>query len=177
MDKLSFYTVDLTYVDLLKNAELSRRGFSRVPNMEYGDKRKQKFLCGIVLQINDVKYYVPVTSYKNKKPDNFLILSANGDIVSSLRFNYMFPVPDELLVERRIDAELDSAYRSLLAQELSYCRKNHEAILRKAERTYKNVLLGKNPGLVANSCDFLLLEEVCASYLLDNCECVNNFIV
>ena len=42
MDKLNFYTVDL----------------------EYGENRKPKFLCGVVLQVNNVDYYVPVTSYK-----------------------------------------------------------------------------------------------------------------
>lgn len=38
MEKLNFYTVDLSYVDYLKDAECKHRGFSRVPNMEYGDK-------------------------------------------------------------------------------------------------------------------------------------------
>ena len=50
MDKLNFYTVDLPYVTYLKNAELEKRGFSRVPNMDYGVQRKPKFLCGVVLQ-------------------------------------------------------------------------------------------------------------------------------
>ena len=167
MEKLNFYTVDLDYVDLLKSAELSKRGFSRVPNMDYGDQRKPKFLCGIVLQVESTDYYVPVTSFKQQKPDNFLIYSEDGQVVSSLRFNYMFPVPKELLKERRITEEPDRAYRSLLAQELLYCRKNQESIIRLAERTYKRVLLGKNPGLVANSCDFLLLEDVCRSYIRD----------
>ena len=44
MEKLNFYTVDISYVDYLKDAECKHRGFSRVPNMEYGDKRKPKFL-------------------------------------------------------------------------------------------------------------------------------------
>ena len=130
MEKLNFYTVDLAYVDLLKDAETKQRGFTRVPNMDYGDKRKPKFLCGIVLKVGDLNYYVPVTSYKQQKPDNFLILAADGQVTSSLRFNYMFPVPKELLQERKITAEPDRAYRSLLAQELLFCRKNQEAILR-----------------------------------------------
>lgn len=165
MEKLNFFTVDLTYVDTLKEAEINKRGFSRVPNMDYGDKRKPKFLCGIVLQVGDMAYYVPVTSYKEQKPDNFLIYSESGDVVSSLRFNYMFPVPRALLRERRIEDEPDRAYRSLLAQELLYCRKHHEDIEHLARRTYKRVLLGNNPGLLANSCDFLLLEEVCRTYI------------
>ena len=132
--------------------------------MSYSDKYKQKFLCGIVLQVNDVDYYVPLTSYKQKKPDNFLIIADNGQVVSSLRFNYMFPIPKELVSVRVIEAEPDRAYRALLAQELRCCIKNQNEIQRLAERTYKRVLLGKDKGLVVNSCDFLLLEQKCAEY-------------
>ena len=165
MEQLNFYTVDLNYVSHLQQAEREMRGFSRVPNMNYGDRRKPKFLCGIVLHINGQDYYVPVSSFKEQKPDNFLIEAANGSVVSSLRFNYMFPVPKELIAIRRIATEPDRAYRALLSQELQYCIKNQDEIRRIAERTYRRVLLGKNPGLVANSCDFLLLEERCAAYM------------
>jgi len=164
MDKLNFYTVDTDYVQHLEKSEQDKRGFSRVPNMIYSEKYKQKFLCGIVLQVNDVDYYVPVTSYKQQKPDNFLIIADNGLVVSSLRFNYMFPIPKELVTVRIIVDEQDRAYRALLAQELRYCIKNQEIIQKLAERTYKRVLLGKDLGLVANSCDFLLLEQKCVEY-------------
>ena len=159
MEKLNFYTVDKDYVIYLKQAEQGSRGFSRVPNMEYGVLRKPKFLCGVVLQINNTDYYVPVTSYKQQMPDNFLIKADNGQVTSSLRFNYMFPVPKTLVAERTISTEPDRAYRALLAQELRYCISNQERIQYLAERTYKRVLLGKDKGLVANSCAFLLLEE------------------
>ena len=165
MEKLNFYTVDLGYVNLLQQAEQDERGFSRVPHMEYGPGRKQKFLCGIVLCINGIDYYVPVTSYKQQQPDNFLIEAKNGQITSSLRFNYMFPIPKSLVTQISIDGEPDRAYRALLSQELRYCIKNQGTIQRLAERTYKRVLLGKNQGLVANSCAFLLLEKIYKEYL------------
>ena len=168
MRKLDFYTIDLAYVSYLKQAELAKRGFSRVPNMEYGKERKQKFLCGVVLSVNDVEYYVPVSSFKEQKPDNFLILADNGKAVSSLRFNYMFPIPKGLASVRRIADEPDLAYRRLLAQELRYCIKHQEQIQKLAERTHRRVLLGKNAGLVLNSCDFRLLEESCKSWEKNN---------
>lgn len=165
MENLNFYTVDLKYVAFLQKSEEEHRGFCRIPNMNYGKQRKPKFLCGIVLRIKEQDYYVPVSSYKKKKPDNFLIKAANGKVVSSLRFNYMFPVPKELISERKIATEPDRAYRALLSQELQFCVKNQDEIRRLAERTYRRVLLGKDPGLVANSCDFLLLEERCVAYM------------
>lgn len=128
MNKLNFYTVDLQYVNFLKESEKGKRGFSRIPNMDYGDKGKPKFLCGVVLQINEMDYYVPVTSYKQQKPDNFLIRASNGLVVSFLRFNYMFPVPEKLISLRIIASEQDPAYRALLSQELRFCIKNQEKI-------------------------------------------------
>ena len=173
MRKLDFYTIDLDYVSYLKQAEMEKRGFSRVPNMEYGKERKQKFLCGVVLSVNNVEYYVPVSSFKEQKPDNFLILADNGQVVSSLRFNYMFPIPKGLASIRRIADEPDLAYRRLLAQELRYCIRHQEQIQKLAERTHKRVLLGKNTGLVFNSCDFRLLEEYCKSWEKNNMKELN----
>ena len=168
MDKLNFFTVDFEYVRFLKRAEQEQRGFSRVPNVEYSDQRKPKFLCGVVLQINNVDYYVPVTSYKQQKPDNFLIKADNGQVTSSLRFNYMFPVPKELTAERTIAGEPDKAYRALLAQELRYCIDNQEKIQSLAARTYKRVNLGLDNGLVKNSCAFHLLEQKCKEYQISH---------
>lgn len=164
MDKLNFYTVDPDYVRHLKDSETEKRGFSRVPNMEYGEKYKPKFLCGVVLEVNGFDYYVPVSSFKMQKPDNFLIVAKNGSTVSSLRFNYMFPIPKDLITPLSINAEPDLKYRALLSQELRYCIKNQEQILALATRTYKRVMLGKDLGLVANSCDFALLEDKCQQY-------------
>jgi protein AbiQ len=164
MDKLNFYTVDYEYVKFLQNAEQEQRGFSRVPNVEYSEKCKPKFLCGVVLLVNKMEYYVPVTSYKQQKPDNFLIKANNGNITSSLRFNYMFPIPKELITERTIAEEPDRTYRALLAQELRYCIANQNIIKYLAERTYKRVKLGLDKGLVTNSCAFKLLEVKCKEY-------------
>ena len=156
--------MDPNYVQFLKKAEQAQRGFSRVPNVEYGENRKPKFLCGVVLQVNNVDYYVPVTSYKQQKPDNFLIKADNGQVTSSLRFNYMFPIPKNLVMERKIAGEPDRAYRALLSQELRYCINNQETIQHLAERTYKRVNLGLDNGLVTNSCNFKLLEQKCQEY-------------
>ena len=53
MDRLIFYTVDADYVLYLQSEEQGKRGFSRVSNMVYSEKYKQKSPCGIVLQVND----------------------------------------------------------------------------------------------------------------------------
>ena len=164
MEKLNFFTVDPAYVQFLKTAEIEERGFTRVPNMEDNRYGKAKFLLGVVLAVNGTDYYVPVTSFKTQQKDNFLIRVDNGAITSSLRFNYMFPIPKEMVSVRVISTETDRAYRAFLAQELRWCIKHQDDIQRLAERTYKRVLLGKDPGLLANSCAFLFLEGKCREW-------------
>ncbi len=161
---LNFYEVDPAYIKFLQEAETAERGFSRVPNMEYSADRKSKFLCGVVLEINGHSYFAPVTSYKLQKPDNFLICAASGDVVASLRFNYMFPVNLSDVSVKRINDISDPKYKSLVSQELRYCIQNQDTIRAKAARTYKRVIDGHNPGLVYNSCNFLALEKSCRDY-------------
>jgi len=167
MDKLNFFTANIDYVSYLKDIETKKRGFTRVPNMVYGEGRKQKFLLGVVLTVNGIDYYVPVTSFNRQMPDNFLIKADNGKVTSSLRFNYMFPIPKGMVTVREIKAEKDAAYRRLLDQELTFCIHNQDKIQALAERTYKRVLLGKDRGLVTNSCDFKLLEDACRKWSKD----------
>ena len=168
MENLNFFEVDINYVNYLKNAEINKRGLSRVPNMVYDKSRKQKLICGVVLSVNNIDYYVPLTSFKKSMPDNFVILDRDGSPISSLRFNYMFPVPKKKLNIKRISDEPDKKYQTLLAKELLYCVKNEDIIRHRAERTYKRVLLGKDRGLVHNSCDFKLLEQAYIKYCIDN---------
>lgn len=164
MGNLYFYAVDYQYIAHLQTAERQKRGFTRVPNMNYGQQRKQKFLCGIVLQISQTSYYVPVSSYKQQKPDNFLIYADNGGVTSSLRFNYMFPCPISCVQRFDYKSIVDSKYQSLVAQEWNYCNKHSKSIYRLAQRTYTRVIRNYDSILTKNSCDFLYLEQKCREY-------------
>ena len=85
---LSFYYVDKSYIDYLQKVETEARGFTHVPNMEY-ENREKKFICGVVLQIQGIQYYVPVTSYTQQHDDNILIevpKDAYKPIKGSLKF-------------------------------------------------------------------------------------------
>lgn len=168
MKPLRFYLSDIGYVDYLKNAEISAHGVSHVPDLDYAEGRKPKFLCGIVLSINQMDYYVPVSSFKTQRDSNFLIQGRNGKTVASLRFNYMFPIPPERVAPRQINSEPDLAYRDLLLQELEWCNKNREKIQSLAKRTHYLVVNNELPLLTQNSCDFLLLEQACREYCAEH---------
>ena len=58
--KINFYNVDKQYIEFLKNFEIQHRGFTCVPNIQYTNN--DKFVYGTVLEISNIKYYVPVSS-------------------------------------------------------------------------------------------------------------------
>ena len=114
--------------------------------------------------VTAVSESVPVSSYKMQKPDNILINIESeryNKVKGSLRFNYMFPVPDECINERII---ADDPNKILLNLEWKFCNENETRIRNKAKQTYSKVINKVNPSIVNNSCDFKLLERLCAEY-------------
>ena len=69
---MDFYIVDEEYISYLQDYERKHRnGITRVPNVRYADRNKFSF--GAVLTINDISYYVAVSSFKTKQEANILI--------------------------------------------------------------------------------------------------------
>lgn len=163
--ELFFYDVDVEYVKHLQAAEIAKRGFTRVPNIEYGTRRKM--VCGVVLVINDLKYYVPISSYKRQQPNNILIRLEDdryNQVKGSLRFNYMFPVDDQYITKRNFNMETPGR-REFLRRQWIYCNQITEEIKKMAKDTYDAVSKGDDPSLQNASCDFKLLEEASKKYI------------
>ena len=89
MKKLNFYNVNNQYIDYLKKFE------SKIPNINY--ENHKKFCCGILFEINGMKYIAPVSSFKKAQKTNFVIKNTNRQDISSIRFSFMFPIYDELI--------------------------------------------------------------------------------
>lgn len=166
---LSFYYIDKEYVSYLQEVEQKDRGFSHVPNVEYEATRNPKFVLGTVLSINGFTYYAPISSYKKQQPDNILI-NIDSDkynkVKGSIRFNYMFPVPNYCITEIIISKIEDYVKRDLLNKEWKFCTDNEKKIENKARQTYSKVINKFSPNIVKNSCDFKLLEIACLKYQL-----------
>jgi protein AbiQ len=166
--KLDFYNVNKEYIEFLQNAEIKKRGFTRVPNMNYKG-RKQKFICGILLDAprTQLKYFAGVTHYKVQRSENFLIRVENDrePIKGALRFNYMFPVPLQLVSKINILKEPDVNYKILMSKELKAINNNAQLITSKARDVYNKIVNGRcSANLKTNSCDFTYLEEKCMEY-------------
>ncbi|MDD6728757.1 MAG: type III toxin-antitoxin system ToxN/AbiQ family toxin [Eubacteriales bacterium] len=162
---MDFYFIDENYIDFLQDFEKEKRGFTRVPNVRYGDKNKFSF--GSVLKVNGYNYYVSVSSFKTPQEANILIRvpGDNIEIKGSLRFNYMVPVPDSCLTRLIIKDISDEKYRDLLNKEYAFCQANEERIMKKANSIYGRVVENKKPILTHNSCDFKILEAAYEAYI------------
>ncbi len=171
---MDFYRIDETYISFLQMYEKEKRGITKVPSIKYTDRNK--FAFGAVLEINEIKYYVSVSSFCKKQEANILIRvpGDSQEIKGSLRFNYMVPVPDECLSRLVIKDIEDEKYRSLLNKEYRFCQKNKDRIQKKAEKVYKMVLSNQKQVITDNSCDFRILEQAYQEYtshlpILTNC--------
>ncbi|MCH5193768.1 MAG: type III toxin-antitoxin system ToxN/AbiQ family toxin [Oscillospiraceae bacterium] len=166
---INFYNVDLKYIEFFKKYETEHRGFTRVPNVNY-HSGNNKFFYGTVLNVNDINYFVPVSSKIHSKQDDLLIRAKNRPnlIYGTLRFAYMLPIPKECL-SLLIRDELNDHQKSLrIKNELAFCRRNKDKIVRQAVRTYERIVSNKNDMLTHNSCDFRLLEQAYIEYCTIN---------
>ena len=87
------------------------------------------------MKINDMNYYVAVSSFKIKQEANILICVDNDKqkVKGSLRFNYMFPVPDKRASKIVIKNVEDIKYWLLLNKEYRFCIANADIIKKKSE--------------------------------------------
>ena len=155
---IDFYDVDIDYTNYL-------RGFDhRIPYITYTGR--DKFLCGVVLEVNNCNYYAPISSFKQKQFTNFPIYH-KGTVVGTIRFSYMFPCPDAVLVKKDFSLETDNKYRDLLQNEWVYCNDNYINITNKANYIYKRYLSGKDTILLNHCCNFSLLEHKMKDYNVD----------
>lgn len=153
----AFYYVDKNYVNYLYQFD------SKVPTLNYDSH--DKFFCGVVLTINNIKYYAPVSHDTQKQQTNFLI-KHKGNVISSIKFSFMIPVPDYALTKMDFNeiAKTDNKYADLLRTEYSYCSSHKKEIMAKAASVYR-IGINKNHKLNSVCCDFKKLELEYMNYL------------
>ena len=160
MDKqLNFFEIEAAYITYLLNID------KRVPRVDYSaGGSHDRFLCGIVLSVNEHDYFAPISSFKVPQRTNIIIKDDNGKSVASVRFSFMIPVPPGVVSLKRIVDEASPQYRILLNMELRFCRRNAHAIYSRARFVYDAVTVKKDPLMLKICCDFKALETACAEY-------------
>ena len=130
-DRLKLYYVDEDYADFLR-----QNYDSRIPNITSKNYSNKKFFIGVVMKINGFDYLAPVSSYVEKNELTFGIKDRDGEIISSVRPNYMFPVTSgtyRLIPMRKINSKF---YKYLLDEEIHYCNKHRVEICELAKHIY-----------------------------------------
>ena len=165
-ERLSLYTIDLKYIRTLAKADDNVLSIS--PQI---GKQNRPFI-GIIVICNYKQYCVPFCSPKEKHKsmkndtDFSKIIDSNGKLIGTLNFNNMIPVRDDLTtpLSSKINAYDDPAtrhYKTLLKNQLTFCQKNQDVIVKKANKLYK-MITGHTAGynLRRRCCDFEKLEEI-----------------
>lgn len=157
---LYLYEVDSKYIDyLLPYAQ-------HLFHNKKTDQHNERKYIGIVLEIRDMKYFVPLSSFKKKheKMPNSVEFIKLGDM-AVLNINNMFPVPEGLFQRVDIAAVKDSQYRKLLMNEYRIIRVIQDKIRKNAATLYDYRVKNGDTTKLGKRCnDFQLLEEKSREY-------------
>lgn len=148
---MRIYKIKEEYVQYLKSFD------NKVAN----NKKEKRPYVGIVLEINEFKYFAPLTSPKDKhkKMKNQLdfIKLDNGNL-GAINLNNMIPVSNAALIKYDINKEPSILYRELLKDQLRFINSNSKDIQDKAYKLYIKVT-EYNSFIKERCVNFKLLEE------------------
>ena len=165
-DKLKWYVVNKEYVNYLKQYD------DKVENIDYSSKLKP--YIGIIININEFDYYVPISSpkqkhYKIKEDMDFIKIMQDNKIIGVLNLNNMIPILNknvQILNYRDIDKyrkfeneKEKNLYIAFLSFELNLINARIEKIRKSAIKLYKEKLNNPNSNISKRCCNFKLLEE------------------
>lgn len=160
---MKFYHVSDGYIVYLKKFD-EKVAENKCENRPY---------VGIVIQVDEIKYYAPFTSPKDKhkKMKNGKdFRKIKGGTYGAINFNNMIPVPDNVLIPIDINNETDVKYRRLLQNQYKAIAEDSASIIKTAERL-RQLILTENDKLTAydkqikeRCCNLQVLEDACSQY-------------
>lgn len=157
-NNIRIYEVKTEYVKYLSNYQ--KHIFSQADG-----KDKRKYI-GIVFEIKGLKYFAPLSSYKEKHKK----MKEGVDFIkikdyAVVNLNNMIPVPDSQVVDIDINKEKDASYRYLLQAESREVNRQKNRIRKNAEIVYSHKKHnGTATPLAKRTNDFELLEKLCKEY-------------
>ena len=164
-ERLNLYFMDMKYIRDLHKAD------DRVQSVSPQIHKSNRPFVGIVVICDEHKYCVPLDSAKEKhktqKNDvDFTRIFDGEKLISVLNFNNMIPVDDRFItkIDLRPSSKDNSAqanHKKLCIKEIEWCRKNKEAIVKKANKLYYLVQKPNCSSMLKKRCnDFKKLEKV-----------------
>lgn len=136
-----------------------------------GEKELRPFV-GILFEINDCKYFAPLSSPKPKhlKMKNQIdFYKIDSGKLGAINFNNMIPIPEDeyeiinVNVPNLITNERN--YQELLKDQLRWINRDSFELKQKAKKLYLKRMDNKlSENIAKRCCDFRLLEEKCKEY-------------
>lgn len=137
------------------------------------NKNERRPYVGVVLTINDLNYYVPLSSpkpkHKTMKNAKDFHKIANGKY-GAINFNKIIPVPSECIISFKFEDEEDEEYRLLLQNQYNVIKNMDDILENKSKGIYKifhtndEDLTPADLKVKRRCCNFNLLEEMCKEY-------------
>ena len=170
---MRLYSVTDEYIKYLRKFD------NRVYNNKEDKRTVMRKYLGIVLKINQLNYYIPMSSPKNSDYKNNEIRKSIIPIIriisyeeidnipvlkGTLRISNMIPVPDSELILYEPKNENNKNYKILIEKKLEFIGKNEDIIKKYANILYKQKINGYDVSYIKNIVDFRLLEEKCIEY-------------
>ena len=164
-ERLNLYYLNMKYIRDLHHAD------DRVQSVSPQIHKSNRPFVGIIVVCENHKYCIPLDSpkekHKTQKNDVDFTRVFDGDkLISVLNFNNMIPIEDVFVhkIDLRPSSKDDPAqfhYKKLCIKEIEWCRKNQEAIVKKANKLYYLVQKTNCSGMLKKRCnDFKKLERV-----------------
>ena len=174
---MKLYGISDSYISYI------RTRFPRVySNKEDVRVHTRKYL-GAVIEMNGFKYYIPLSSPKEKhdyifidgkrtiRKSSLIVVritdgeGENAELKGTLQIGTMIPVPESELIEYNINAEPDQNYKNLIWSEIEFIRKNTGKIIKNARILYNKKSKGSSEKVVSGCLDFKGVEEMCQEWI------------
>ncbi len=148
---------------------------------KYETRKHTRKYVGIVLTVNSMNYYVPLSSPKDydylpdgtiRKSNMFfsrIVLNVGGGemkLYGKLMYKNMIPVPDSAIIEYDLDNEVDEKYKAIVENEKVWMTLRVGEILQSVNRIYRfrKDLRNSNDPRIEKIVDFDVVEKACELY-------------
>jgi len=177
MEQFKLYSVSDAYVEWL------RKDFPNVYSNKINSRKHTRKYLGIVLQIGQYNYYVPISSPKDSDYQiagaakvikksivpiiRIVVKNSVGEkeLKGTLRISHMIPVPESELELYDLEHEEDDTYKDLVRNEMIFIRKNRDKIYSNAKLLYKQKAVhDTTAGYVKSALDYQALEKLCGLF-------------
>ena len=181
---MKIYEIDKEYINYLHSFD------DKVEKSTAEHYKFSRKYLGIVLTVNNFKYFAPLSSTKTHKdyfPNGEIrpsviplirITKSNKDgsisLLGKIQLNNMIPIFNNNLVQLYdLNKEEDIKYKNMVFNQINFINKNVKLIIKNANILYNNKVKNLDIGYIKNTVNFILLEEKALeydNYLKENAE-------